>query len=118
MKKNLSDYLVALSVIACSVVLLAALTIALSGFRLKKPSRNFTPRALARMGERVKLDVAELGGRIEPGRSFDFVEEVAAVLSEAPRQAGSPLRFITAPVKNAVPGLPGSHQPEQGPGRL
>jgi len=40
MKKNLSDYLVALSVIACSVVLLAALTIALSGFRLKKPSRT------------------------------------------------------------------------------
>ena len=31
MKKNLSDYIVALSVIACSVVLLGALTIALSG---------------------------------------------------------------------------------------
>jgi hypothetical protein len=31
MKKNLSDYLVALSVIVCSVVLLAALTFALSG---------------------------------------------------------------------------------------
>jgi cytochrome P450 len=43
-------------------------------------SRNFTPRALTRMGEQVKLDVAELVGRIEPGRSFDFVEEVAAVL--------------------------------------
>ena len=40
MKKNLSDYVVALSVIACSVILLAALTMALSGFRLKKPTRT------------------------------------------------------------------------------
>jgi ABC-type transporter Mla subunit MlaD len=40
MKKNLSDYIVALSVIACSLVLLAALTMALSGFRLKKPTRT------------------------------------------------------------------------------
>jgi ABC-type transporter Mla subunit MlaD len=40
MKKNLSDYVVALSVIACSLVLLAALTMALSGFRLKKPTRT------------------------------------------------------------------------------
>src|SRR4030081_2075979 len=40
MKKNLSDYVVALSVIACSLVLLAALIMALSGFRLKKPTRT------------------------------------------------------------------------------
>jgi ABC-type transporter Mla subunit MlaD len=40
MKKNLSDYIVALSVIACSVVLLGALTIALSGYRLKTPTRT------------------------------------------------------------------------------
>jgi ABC-type transporter Mla subunit MlaD len=40
MKKNLSDYFVALSVIACSIVLLAALTFALSGYRLRKPSRT------------------------------------------------------------------------------
>lgn len=40
MKKNFSDYIVALSVIACSLVLLAALTIALSGYRLKKPERT------------------------------------------------------------------------------
>jgi ABC-type transporter Mla subunit MlaD len=39
-KRNLSDYLVALSVIACSVVLLGALTFALSGYRLKKPTRT------------------------------------------------------------------------------
>ena len=40
MKRNLSDYIVALSVIVCSAILLAALTIALSGFRLKKPART------------------------------------------------------------------------------
>src|SRR5438552_18702864 len=39
-KRNLSDYFVALSVIACSVILLAALTFALSGYRLKKPTRT------------------------------------------------------------------------------
>jgi ABC-type transporter Mla subunit MlaD len=38
-RSNLSDFLVALFVIACSVVLLAALTFALSGYRLKKPAR-------------------------------------------------------------------------------
>jgi len=40
MKRNLSDYIVAISVIVCSIVLLGALTIALSGFRLKKPKRT------------------------------------------------------------------------------
>jgi ABC-type transporter Mla subunit MlaD len=40
MKRNLSDYIVALSVIACSAILLAALTMALSGYRLKKPART------------------------------------------------------------------------------
>src|SRR6266478_5550626 len=40
MNRNLSDYIVALSVIACSAVLLTALTIALSGFRLKKSERS------------------------------------------------------------------------------
>ena len=36
MKKNLSDYLVALAVIACSLVLLGALTYALSGGFVRK----------------------------------------------------------------------------------
>ena len=40
MKRNFSDYIVALSVIVCSAVLLAALTMALSGFRLQKPTRT------------------------------------------------------------------------------
>jgi len=40
MKKSLSDYVVALSVIVCSAILLAALTIALTGYRLNKPTRT------------------------------------------------------------------------------
>jgi ABC-type transporter Mla subunit MlaD len=40
MKRNLSDYVVALSVIVCSAILLGALTIALTGFRFKKPART------------------------------------------------------------------------------
>lgn len=40
MKRNFSDYLVALAVIACSIVLLGALTVALTGYRLKKPTRT------------------------------------------------------------------------------
>jgi cytochrome P450 len=43
-------------------------------------TRIFAPRALERLGEQVKRNVAELVGKIEPGQSFDFVEEVAAVL--------------------------------------
>src|SRR5438270_938394 len=40
MKRNLSDYFVALFVVVCSVVLLGALTFALSGRQLKKPTRT------------------------------------------------------------------------------
>jgi hypothetical protein len=35
MKRNLSDYLVCLAVIICSLVLLGELTVALSGYRLQ-----------------------------------------------------------------------------------
>ncbi len=40
MKRHLSDYFVALFVVACSVVLLAALSFALSGRQWKKPTRT------------------------------------------------------------------------------
>ena len=43
-------------------------------------TRIFAPRPLERLGEQVRRDAAELVGKIEPGRSLDFVEEVAAVL--------------------------------------
>src|SRR6202043_2111254 len=40
-------------------------------------TRAFAPRPLARLGDQVRRDVAELAGRIEPGTSLDFVDEVA-----------------------------------------
>src|SRR5438132_11655577 len=61
MKKNLSDYLVALSVIACSIVLLAALTFALSGFRLKKPARTLQIQYEDVTGIKVHSEVRSAG---------------------------------------------------------
>jgi cholest-4-en-3-one 26-monooxygenase len=43
-------------------------------------TRPFAPRSLARLGQQMQRDIAELVGLIEPGRPLDFVEEVAAVL--------------------------------------
>src|ERR1700752_4094501 len=59
-------------------------------------SRNFAPRPLARLGAQVQRDVAELVGTIKPGRTLDFVEEIAA---------GLPIRVATALI-----GLPSGHE--------
>ena len=61
MKKNLSDYLVALSVLACSIVLLAALTFALSGYRLKKPTRTLQIKYEDVTGIKVHSEVRYAG---------------------------------------------------------
>ena len=61
MKKNLSDYIVALSVVACSVVLLGALTIALSGYRLKKPTRTLQIKYEDITGIKVHSEVRYAG---------------------------------------------------------
>ena len=61
MKKNLSDYLVALSVVACSIVLLAALTFALSGYRLKKPTRTLQIKYEDVTGIKVHSEVRYAG---------------------------------------------------------
>ena len=61
MKKNLSDYIVALSVIACSIVLLAALTFALSGYRLKKPTRTLQIKYEDVTGIKVHSEVRYAG---------------------------------------------------------
>jgi ABC-type transporter Mla subunit MlaD len=61
MKKNLSDYLVALSVIACSVVLLGALTFALTGYRLKKATRTLQIRYEDVTGVKVHSEVRYAG---------------------------------------------------------
>ena len=58
-------------------------------------TRNFAPKPLARLGEQVRRDSAELVGKIEPGEPLDFVEDIAAVL---------PIR-----VAEALIGLPSGH---------
>src|SRR6266576_3213469 len=61
MKRNISDYLVALFVIACSIVLLAALTFALSGYRLKKPTRTLQINYEDVTGVKVNSEVRYAG---------------------------------------------------------
>jgi ABC-type transporter Mla subunit MlaD len=77
MKKNLSDYFVALSVIACSIVLLAALTFALSGFRLKKPARTLQIQYEDVTGIKVHSEVRYAGapaGRVIAMRHLTAAE--------------------------------------------
>src|SRR6059036_3405457 len=81
MKKNLSDYLVALSVIACSVVLLAALTFALSGYRLKKPKRTLQIKYEDVTGIKIHSEVRYAGapaGRVIAMRHLTAKEREAS----------------------------------------
>jgi ABC-type transporter Mla subunit MlaD len=61
MKKNISDYIVALFVVVCSVVLLGALTVALSGYRLKKPTRTLQIKYEDVTGIKVHSEVRYAG---------------------------------------------------------
>lgn len=61
MKKNISDYIVALFVVGCSVVLLGALTLALSGYRLKKPTRTLQIKYEDVTGIKVHSEVRYAG---------------------------------------------------------
>lgn len=77
MKKNLSDYIVALSVIACSLVLLGALTIALSGYRLKKPTRTLQINYEDVTGIKIHSEVRYAGapaGRVIAMRHLNAAE--------------------------------------------
>src|SRR5881392_1936180 len=102
MKKNLSDYLVALSVIACSVVLLGALTIALSGYRLKKPTRTLQIDYEDVTGIKLHSEVRYAGapaGRVIAMRH----------LSREQREAGTNKRNavrVTVSLANEIPPLP------------
>ena len=102
MKKNLSDYLVALSVIACSVVLLAALTIALSGFRLKKPSRTLQINYEDVTGIKIHSEVRYAGapaGRVIAMRHLTAAERAKSVTN---RDAV----VVTVALDDKIPPLP------------
>ena len=81
MKKSWSDYIVALSVIGCSAVLLAALTIALSGYRLHKPSRTLQIDYEDVTGIKLHSEVRYAGapaGRVIAMRHLSAAERGAA----------------------------------------
>src|SRR3989440_987801 len=101
-KRNLSDYLVALSVIACSVVLLGALTFALSGYRLKKPTRTLQINYEDVTGIKVNSEVRYAGapaGRVIAMRHLTAKErEVSANKKDAVR--------VTVSLNDGIPPLP------------
>ncbi|MEY2585226.1 MAG: hypothetical protein QOD80_1252, partial [Verrucomicrobiota bacterium] len=102
MKRNLSDYVVAISVIICSVILLAALTMALSGFRLKKPTRTLQIDFEDVTGVKLHSEVRYAGaaaGRVIAMRH----------LSREQREAGENKRKavrVTVSLMDEVPPLP------------
>jgi ABC-type transporter Mla subunit MlaD len=102
MKKNLSDYLVALSVIACSAVLLAALTIALSGYRLKKPTRTLRINYEDVTGIKVHSEVRYAGapaGRVIAMRHLPASERTSAANKKD-------AVVVTVVLDDAIPPLP------------
>jgi ABC-type transporter Mla subunit MlaD len=80
MKRNLSDYFVALFVIACSVALLGALAFALSGRQLKKPTRTLQINYEDVTGIKVNSEVRYAGapaGRVIAMRHLTAQEREA-----------------------------------------
>ena len=102
MKRNLSDYIVALAVVACSLVLLGALTIALSGYRLKKPARTLQINYEDVTGVKVHSEVRYAGapaGRVIAMRHLSAAERGA---SENKKDAVR----VTISLDEGVPPLP------------
>ena len=102
MKKNLSDYLVALSVIACSVVLLAALTIALSGYQLKKPSRTLQIKYQDVTGIKVHSEVRYAGA--PAGRVIAMRHLTATERQSSPNKRDAVI--VTVSLDDGIPPLP------------
>ena len=102
MKRNLSDYLVALFVIACSIVLLAALTFALSGYHLKKPTRTLQINYEDVTGIKVNSEVRYAGGAA--GRVI-AMRHLTAKEREASPNKKDAVR-VTVSLDEGIPPLP------------
>jgi len=102
MKKNLSDYLVALSVILCSIVLLAALTFALSGYRLKKPTRTLQIRYEDVTGIKIHSEVRYAGA--PAGRVIGVRHIGAAERAKLPNRKDAVV--VTVEIDEDVPPIP------------
>jgi ABC-type transporter Mla subunit MlaD len=102
MKRNFSDYLVALSVVACSIVLLGALTFALSGYRLKKPTRTLQINYEDVTGIKVNSEVRYAGA---PAGRVIVMRHLTAKEREASANKKDAVR-VTASLDEGIPPLP------------
>ena len=102
MKRSLSDYLVALFVIACSIVLLAALTFALSGYRLKKPKRVLQINYEDVTGVKVNSEVRYAGA---PAGRVIAMRHLTAKEREASANKRDAVR-VTVSLDEGIPPLP------------
>jgi len=102
MKRNLSDYIVAISVILCSLVLLAALTFALSGYRLKKPKRTLQINYEDVTGIKVNSEVRYAGA---PAGRVIAMRHLTAKEREASPNKKDAVR-VTISLDDGIPALP------------
>ena len=102
MKKNLSDYIVALSVIACSLVLLSALSVALSGYRLKKPKRTLQIKYEDVTGIKIHSEVRYAGA--PAGRVIAMHHLTSAERQSSPNKQDAVV--VTVSLDDGIPPLP------------
>src|SRR5947208_11754215 len=103
MKRNLSDYIVAISVILCSLVLLGALTFALSGYRLKKPNRMLQINYEDVTGIKVNSEVRYAGA---PAGRVIAMRHLTAKEREATTANKKDAVRVTVSVDEGIPPLP------------
>src|SRR6516162_1337331 len=102
MKRSLSDYFVALFVIACSVVLLGALAFALSGRQLKKPTRTLQINYEDVTGIKVNSEVRYAGA---PAGRVIAMRHLTAQEREANANKRDAVR-VTVSLNDGIPPLP------------
>src|SRR5215472_17750517 len=102
MKRNLSDYFVALFVVACSVVLLGALAFALSGRQLKKSTRTLQINYEDVTGIKVNSEVRYAGA---PAGRVIAMRHLTAEEREAIANKKDAVR-VTVSLNEGIPPLP------------
>jgi ABC-type transporter Mla subunit MlaD len=101
-RSNLSDFLVALFVVACSIVLLGALSFALSGYRLKKPTRTLQINYEDVTGIKVNSEVRYAGA---PAGRVIAMRHLTAQQREASANKKDAVR-VTVSLDEGIPPLP------------
>ena len=102
MKRSFSDYLVALFVVACSIVLLGALTFALAGYHLKKPTRTLQINYEDVTGIKVNSEVRYAGA---PAGRVLAMRHLTSQQREASENKRDAVR-VTVSLDEGIPPLP------------